>query len=124
MTDAVIGSTYKDGFDFKDSADQVLECEYDKNGNLTKDLNKNITDIRCNSLNLPNRIEFENGNVFFYMYDAAGTKLRVMHIMGNDSTVTDYWGNVIYKNGVAKTLLTESGERWQVSLLHTRSSRK
>ena len=109
VTDAVIGSAYKGGFEFKDSADQAMEYEYDKNGNLTKDLNKKVADIQYNSLNLPNRIEFENGNVVSYMYDAAGTKLSVMHIMGNDSTVTDYCGNVIYENGVAKTLLTEAG---------------
>ena len=32
---------------------------YDANGNLTKDLNKNIVDIQYNSLNLPSRIVFK-----------------------------------------------------------------
>ena len=35
---------------------------YDANGNLTKDLNKNIVDIQYNSLNLPSRIVFKNGD--------------------------------------------------------------
>ena len=30
-------------------------------------------------------------------------------MIGNDSTVTDYCGNLIYENGVAKTLLVDGG---------------
>lgn len=30
-------------------------------------------------------------------------------MIGNDTTVTDYCGNVIYETGVAKTLLVEGG---------------
>ena len=32
--------------------------EYDENGNLTKDLNKNKTAIQYNCLNLPSRVMF------------------------------------------------------------------
>jgi RHS repeat-associated protein len=44
-----------------------------------------------------------------YVYDAEGTKLRTTHIIGNDTMLTDYCGNLIYENGVAAWLLTESG---------------
>lgn len=37
---------------------------YDANGNLTRDLNKNIVDIQYNYLNLPNRVLFKNGTTF------------------------------------------------------------
>lgn len=82
---------------------------YAANGNLTKDLNKKIIDIQYNYLNLPCRVEFENGNSISYLYDANGTKLRTTYVIGNDTTVTDYCGNLIYENGVAKTLLVEGG---------------
>ncbi|WP_302322937.1 RHS repeat domain-containing protein, partial [Bacteroides congonensis] len=60
-------------------------------------------------LNLPSRIEFENGNSISFLYAADGTKLRITHVIGKDITITDYCGNVIYENGVPKLLLTETG---------------
>ena len=76
---------------------------------VIKDLNKNIADIQYNYLNLPNRIEFEDGSSISYLYDAAGTKLRVVHSIAGNTTTTDYCGNVIYENGIPKTLLTDAG---------------
>ena len=76
---------------------------------VIKDLNKNIADIQYNYLNLPNRIEFEDGSSISYLYDAAGTQLRVVHSIAGNTTTTDYCGNVIYENGIPKTLLTDAG---------------
>ena len=80
-----------------------------KNGDLIQYLNRKNIDIQYNCLNLPGRIEFEDGNSISYLYDANGTKLRTTHIIDGITTTTDYCGNVIYENEVAKTLLTESG---------------
>ena len=44
--------SYNNGFEFKDAVKQANEYAYDKNGNLTKDLDRNITSIQYNSLNL------------------------------------------------------------------------
>ena len=85
------------------------EYEYDENGNLTKDLNKNKTAIQYNCLNLPSRVMFANGNSISYLYDAAGRKLRTVHFLEGDSVTTDYCGNVVYENGVPQILLTEVG---------------
>lgn len=109
VNDASTIQAYGNGFEFKDNAKQTVEYSYDANGNLTKDLNKKITDIQYNCLNLPCRIEFEDGNITSYLYAADGTKLRTTHIIGNDTTVTDYCDNVIYENGIAKTLSAETG---------------
>ena len=68
-----------------------------------------MADIQYNFINLPSRIEFENGHVISYLYDADGIKLRTTHIIGSDTTVTDYCGNVIYENGIPVKLLTEAG---------------
>ena len=85
------------------------EYEYDENGNLTKDLNKKKTAIQYNCLNLPSRVMFANGNSISYLYDAAGRKLRTVHVLEGDSVITDYCGNVVYENEVPKILLTEVG---------------
>ena len=109
VDDSVSGSAFGDNFDFKDGVKQNTEYFYDANGNLSKDLNKKIAGIQYNYLNLPDRIEFEDGSSISYLYDAAGTKLRVVHSIAGNTTTTDYCGNVIYENGTPKTLLTDAG---------------
>ncbi len=69
--------TYENAFHFVDRADVDNEYSYDANGNLTKDLNKNITSITYNVLNLPSVITFADDNTITYGYDAAGSKLSV-----------------------------------------------
>ena len=100
---------YNNSFEFKDSMKQANEYTYDANGNLTKDLNKNISGITYNFLNLPNAVTFSDGSTITYTYGADGTKLRTVHKIGSTTTTTDYCGNVIYENGVQKLLLTEEG---------------
>ena len=99
VDDAVAASTYN-------GAD---EYSYDANGNLTKDLNKGISGITYNFLNLPNVVTFSDGSTITYTYGADGTKLRTVHKIGSTTTTTDYCGNVVYENGVQKLLLTEEG---------------
>ena len=98
-----------DETDFKDAVKQANEYTYDANGNLTKDLNKRITGITYNCLNLPNAVTFSDGSTITYIYSADGTKLRTVHKIGSVTTTTDYCGNVIYENNTAKLLLTGEG---------------
>lgn len=106
VNDAVTTSAYSNGFEFKDGAKVTTEYTYDTNGNLTKDLNKNIISIQYNMLNLPSIVSFSDGSTITYTYGADGTKLRIVHKIGSAITTTDYLGNVVYENGVAKLLLT------------------
>jgi RHS repeat-associated protein len=76
---------------------------------MTKDLNKNITDIQYNCLNSPSKVTFQDGSTITYTYAVNGTKLRTVHTIGNTTTTTDYCGNVIYENGAQKLLLTDAG---------------
>jgi RHS repeat-associated protein len=130
---------------FTDLADEDEEYEYDGNGNMTKDLNREITSIEYNSLNLPRQITFSDATKMKLTYDAAGNKLRAEYwtiptfnpggpigpaalgggaepqgggIVGpilppinqNDpQVVTDYCGNLIYRNDTLSMLLTEEG---------------
>jgi RHS repeat-associated protein len=78
--------------------------------------------IRYNVLNLPDVIQFRNGNQVINSYDAAGKKLRTRYyttminvnvpvgtIHGDYSTseaslrLDDYFGNILYENGTSES---------------------
>ena len=104
--------TYNNDFEFKDGAKQADEYAYDANGNLTKDLNKNITNIRYNFLNLPIYFSFKTGGFLQHGYTADGVRRRTIYkeLDGPTSPVTTvYCGNVIYENNVPRLLLHEEG---------------
>ena len=54
--DNATNSVFGNGMEFKDNVNETVEYEYDKNGNLAKDLNKKISEIQYNILNLPSHI--------------------------------------------------------------------
>ena len=109
VDDAAAASAYNGGFEFKDGVKQANEYTYDSNGNLTKDLNKGISNISYNCLNLPSAVTFSDGSTIVYTYAGDGAKLKTVHKIGGTTTTTDYCGNVVYENGVQKLLLTEEG---------------
>ena len=109
VEDAVSTAAYGTNTAFVNGTSTAGEYAYDANGNLTKDLNKGITDIQYNVLNLPSTVSFSDGSTITYTYGADGTKLRTVHKIGSTTTTTDYCGNVIYENGTQKLLLTEEG---------------
>jgi RHS repeat-associated protein len=108
--DAGTSVTLSASMDFKNNFTAAKEYFYDLNGNLTQDLNKGITGITYNFLNLPQSVAISNtlGQATnTYMYAADGRKLRtVQQWSGTNSKQTDYVGNVIYEsvNGTATTL--------------------
>jgi len=82
-----------DTYGFKDGANTTTEYSYDVNGNMKTDVNKGITNISYNHLNLPTVVTI-NGQNINYTYDATGTKLRKV-VSG---VTTNYAGNYVYKN--------------------------
>lgn len=87
------------------------EYSYDTNGNMTKDLNRHISSIQYNFINLPTSITYTNGKRAEYFYDATGRKLRVKHWMSPSAAAppTDYCGNMIYENNVLKQIQIDGG---------------
>ncbi len=63
---------------------------YDANGNMLSDLNKGITAITYNHLNLPVQITFGSGSSIAYLYDANGKKLRKKITANQETLTTDY----------------------------------
>ena len=86
-TDSVSsGPTWQGVFHFVDGEEAEAgedEYEYDVNGNMTKDLNRNISLVQYNSLNLPKKITFANnmGDIS-YTYSSTGEKLSVGYLYG------------------------------------------
>ena len=78
--DDTVDGPYGEGlFHFVDGADEEYEYSYDENGNMTKDLNRGIEEIRYNFLNLPSKITFTEKNAYIRnMYDANGHKFKMI----------------------------------------------
>jgi len=61
--------------EYNNQANTNNEMAYDLNGNLTKDLDRNIYTIKYNILNLPEIVQFKDGHQIINAYDASGKKL-------------------------------------------------
>ena len=113
VDDAATASAHNGGFEFKDGVKQADEYAYDANGNLTKDLNKGISNIQYNCLNLPTSVGYSSGGFSQFGYTADGVKRReILHTVSGAGDIPSYivyCGNVIYEDNVAKFLLTEEG---------------
>jgi len=86
-------------FGFTDGNNTNIDYEYDVNGNMIKDRNKQITDIAYNHFNLPTEVSIGTGTVT-YVYDATGGKQKKIITEGSAVTTTEYAGNYSYKNGI------------------------
>jgi len=109
VEDAVSGPYYSGAFHFVNGSGATTEYTYDQNGNMTKDLNKNISSIQYNLLNLPSKITYQDGRMINYVYSATGTKLSVTYTNGGTTTNNQYCGNMLYENGTLKQILIDGG---------------
>ncbi|MEO9869443.1 RHS repeat-associated core domain-containing protein [Ekhidna sp.] len=83
---------------FKDGNTSDDDYRHDENGNMIQDLNKGITNIEYNYLNLPSKVIFDSENYITYIYDASGIKLQQKVFKnGTLSKTTDYSGQYIYE---------------------------
>ena len=90
-----------------------VEQFYDPNGNLIIDLDRGITHIAYNLLNLPDTICFANGNQIINRYDAAGNKQETQTITLQDTKFSPTPLNgVIFDTSQADTcIIRYSGNR-------------
>ena len=98
---------------FNDGVTMTTEFTYDANGNMTSDLNAEITDIRYNIFNRPERITIGKASGDVYIsntYDALGNKLR-MEVEENSNIVmsVDYTGGVHYVDDQLAYVRTAEG---------------
>jgi len=93
---------------FNDGNTSGDDYDYDNNGNLIKDLNKDITAISYNVLNLPSAISKNSGNVD-YVYSATGTKIAQIVTEGGSTTATYYDGSFVFKEDDLELIQHEEG---------------
>ena len=101
-------------FCFIEGDEYSVYYEYDKNGNLVKDLNKNISSIQYNCLNLPSQIDIASTGHLMFLYGASGSKQKTIHVVRQPNgsyhtTTVDYSGNFLYENNVLKKILIDGG---------------
>ena len=107
-----------------------MDTTYNANGAMIKDLNRGISKIQYNQLNLPQAVDIlspvaEARNS--YSYSADGLKLRVVQrynsnfntapVIGsainlsnlNKVKTTDYVGNKVFENNALKRILVDGG---------------
>ncbi len=100
------------GFTDNGSLLTTNEYFYDLNGNLTRDLNKQINHIEYNYLNLPRRIDLSgaNLNTINYLYSANGVKLQKNTTISHArSAPTDYLGTIVYPGEAPAYIFTPEG---------------
>ncbi|MBW8687908.1 DUF6443 domain-containing protein [Chitinophaga rhizophila] len=99
--------------DFIDGNTSVKDYAYDANGNMIADLNKRISSITYNHLNLPSVITMAGKGTITYLYDAMGNKLSktVVDNIGSvaKTTVIDYDGIFVYKRDSLELINHEEG---------------
>lgn len=97
--------------DFQDGNPGGVDYNYDPNGNVTNDKNKNISAISYTHFNKPRRIAYNNGNYIEYSYDAMGNKVQELAytLAQNKTDTTDYLGNFVYKNNGLQYASTPEG---------------
>jgi RHS repeat-associated protein len=98
------------GFDNAGTGTSESDYWYDSNGNLTRDLNKGISNIAYNHLDLVEEVNFFNGNKIEFTYDANGVKLsmKTTPSFGVPFT-TDYLGPFQYGGGQLQFFQTAEG---------------
>lgn len=109
----VRSSTLGDFVEVTNSSDE--DYAYDKNGNLTQDLNKGImaNGIIYNHMNLPLQISFPGKGTIQYTYSPSGAKLRKKvtdsTVTPVKITVTDYLDGLVYENDTLRYFGHEEG---------------
>jgi len=130
VEDTAPNITIAESADFKNYSNEAAEYIYNANGAMTKDLNKGISDIQYNLLNLPRLMDIKSPVAEArneYTYSTDGKKLKVVQKWNPDystapvigsaintdsltmNKTTDYIGNIIYENGVLKRILIDGG---------------
>ena len=110
VSDAVGTISLAESSDFKNYSNTATEYFYNKNGAMTKDLNKGVSSIQYNILNLPKQMDIkspvaEARNV--YTYSAGGAKLRVVQKWNPNYSTAPVLGSGINENSLTKTKTTD-----------------
>jgi len=91
--------------EYRDLSNEANEMIYDENGNLLADFDRKICTIRYNVLNLPEIIQFCNGNSIVNTYNAEGVKLSSTYYTLPEAVAVPV-GNVLNPDTLPQAPLT------------------
>ncbi|MEO1054657.1 MAG: RHS repeat-associated core domain-containing protein, partial [Bacteroidota bacterium] len=96
---------------FEDGNVAGTDYTYDDDGNIIADLNRGITLIEYNRLNLPRKITMEDGSYIIYKYDATGALLIREHYDqdGTRELKRQFKGEFEYEDDVLKVIYHDFG---------------
>ena len=80
IDDRGVEAYHYDAKHYHDNSNSTNDFAYDANGNMIYDQDRGIAAIRYNLLNLPDTIQFTNGNLIIHRYDAAGNRLETKYL--------------------------------------------
>ncbi|WP_373493963.1 DUF6443 domain-containing protein, partial [Aquiflexum sp.] len=107
VADAVSNNTFLSK-DFKER--NATTYGYDSNGNLKSNLDKEISNIIYNHLNLPTEIILTGTDrKITYQYDAEGNKVREVQQNGASTVTRDYIGEFVFVNNAIDHMIHEEG---------------
>lgn len=105
----IVDGSGTDGFTNGTTANNE-DYDYDENGNLVKDLNKNISLVEYNYLDRVSKVTFSDGSNIQFLYNALGAKLRMIYTpYGSSVTTIDYIGGFQYTNDILQFFSTPEG---------------
>lgn len=86
---------YEGSLEYKKAnvSDKETQYWYNKNGSLIADKSRGISYIKYDLNNNPIIIYFANGSTTEYVYNAGGTKLRVIHKTAKPNVITREYGS-------------------------------
>ncbi|QSE99204.1 DUF6443 domain-containing protein [Fulvivirga lutea] len=94
---------------FNNGTTGIDDYGYDNAGNMKYDLNRSITNIQYNILNLPTSITHDNKRID-YIFDATGNKISTKYLNGGDLEKSiDQVGGIQYVDGKIVSIGTDYG---------------
>lgn len=93
IDDCGVEAYHYDTKHYHDNSNSSNDFVYDANGNMIYDQDRGIAAIRYNLLNLPDTIQFTNGNLIIHRYDATGNRLETKYLTKKIATTVPL-GNV------------------------------
>ena len=99
------------------------DYSFDERGNLVLDHNKSIKTIKYNHFNLPDNVDFGDGKIVSWVYDARGNKLsKLVQEQGITEFKENYSGIIRYKSSQLTTQINVFPN--EINYLHKNASNR
>ena len=97
---------YASPYVFHENTDTDIGYAYNSNGSMTRNPDRHIGLIEYDSFNNPRLIQFTDGSVTEYVYDASGVKLKTLHRTAVPGIEVPY--GTVYEHTASTVLSSDS----------------